>query len=178
MKHEVVDLATEIRRIVDDLAAGKISKDKAYQEIVEMAVDPQAAIRSRERRKWKRKELSLEGTLQIVHALQQARISRRERILVTNIALGGLRVQSSFVSLDELSIIGDMGQAAWCPNLLDIEVTLPGSPPQDICLQGSTEWYLRVGMEPSYLIGISIDIISKEDREKLIDFMEAEGIMP
>jgi hypothetical protein len=178
MRREVVDLATEIRRIVNDLAAGKISKDKACQEIIDMAVNPQAAIPHRERRKWKRKETSLEGTLQIVHALQQARVSRRERVLATNISLGGLRLKAPFISLDELSVIGDLSQAAWCPNLLDIELTMPGSPPQNICLQGSAEWYLKVGTEPCYLIGVSIDIISKDDRDKLLDFLEAEGLAP
>ena len=178
MKREVVDLAIEIRRIVDDLAAAKISKDKAYQDIIDMAVDPQAAIRRRERRKWKRTETSLEGTLQIIHSLQEACVSRRERILVTNISLGGLRIRAPFISLDELSVIGDLSQTAWCPNLLDIELALPGSPPQNISLQCSAEWYLRVGMEPCYLIGVSIDIITKEDRQKLLDFLEAEGVAP
>jgi hypothetical protein len=178
MKREVVDLAIEIRRIVDDLAAGEISKDKACQEMIEIAIEPQAVIRRRERRNRKRKEISLEGTLQIVHALQQACVSRRERILVTDISLGGLRIRAPFISLDELSVIGDLSQTSWCPNLLDIELALPGSPPQNISLQGSGEWYLRVGTEPSYLIGVSIDIIAKEDRKKLLDFLEAEGVAP
>lgn len=130
----------------------------------------------KERRRWKRKDISAEGRMRIIYALDQRRSSRWEAILVNDISAGGIRAQISSLVFDGLHVVGALTESAWMPNILDIELELLTGPPQKIFFQGSARWYLRIGVGPDYLIGIAISTISKEDREKLLVFLEQEGV--
>lgn len=131
---------------------------------------------SRERRRWKRKDISAQGKMRIIYALDQGQSSRWMTILINDISAGGIRVQVPYVCLDDFHVVGDLAKPAWMPNILDIELELPAGPPEKISFEGSARWYLRIGVGPDYFIGISISDISQEDREKLLNFLGEQGV--
>ncbi len=130
----------------------------------------------RERRRWKRKNISAVGRMRIIYPVERRRSSRWEKILISYISAGAIRTQAPFISLDDLHIVGDLAEPAWMPNILDIEAELLTNPLQKIFFQGIARWYSRIGVGPDYSIGISIDSITEEDREKLLTFLGDEGI--
>lgn len=163
-----------VKAILDRLLAGKLTSSEAATEIVKVTPS-QIPLHKVERRQWKRKEFSGEGTMSITYGLDQRRVSRTEKVLVTNISVGGVKIQAPFLSLDGLHVVGDLSEEVWMPNVLNLELALPAESPARIRFQGSAEWYLRVGTEPYYLIGIAIDVISMEHRDLLLRFLHGEG---
>jgi len=163
-----------VRAILDQVMTGKLTANDAVAEIVKVTTS-QTALRLVERRQWKRKEFLAEGTLSITYGLDQRRVSRAEKVLVTNISAGGVKIEGPFLSLDGLHIVGDLSEEVWMPNILNLEVPLPAILPARIGFQGSAEWYLRTGTEPYYVVGVAIDVISLEHNDLLLRFLLAEG---
>lgn len=172
------ELKARLREIFTQVVEGKLPLEAGVTQTLEACIRCRQAIYGAERRQWNRKDFSAQGTLRILSGLEPSKASRPERILVTNISQGGVRIQTPFLSLDNLHIIGELTDAVWRPNQLKIELELPSDPPQKIAFQGSAEWYLRTGREPYYLAGVSITIISPEDKKKLLTFLEKEGTEP
>lgn len=129
----------------------------------------------RERRRWKRKELSVEGSLRIVSVKDQKWASKPTKILVNDLSAGGLRAQVPAVSIDNLHVIGYLSESAWTPNILDIGMELPSAPSWSISLEGTARWYRKIGVGPDYFLGVYIELVSQADREKLLAFLEQEG---
>ncbi len=166
-------LLANLKTIVSRLRAGWMSRDGAGEEPLKPTGRP---AHLREHRRWKRKYVSAEAMMRIVYALDQKRASGQKKILVTDISVGGIKAQANFLSLDDLHVVGNLTESAWMPNILDVELELPISPPKSISFQGRAEWYSKTGAGPYSMIGISISIISKEDREELVNFLERHGV--
>jgi len=130
----------------------------------------------RERRRWKRKDVSAQGRMRIINALDQKQSSRWMTILINDISAGGIRAQTPSISWDDLHVVGDLTKSDWTANILDLEMELPVAPAQNIFFEGSARWYSRIGVGPDHLIGIHISYISEEDNERLLDFLGQEGI--
>lgn len=163
-----------VKDVFGRVLAGKLTVDDGVNEVIEVTKS-KVPVSLVEKRQWKRKEFSAEGNMSIAYGLDQRRASYTEKILISNISAGGVKIQSPFLSLDGLHIVGELTEEVWMPNILNLEVALPTSFPAKIRFQGSARWYLRVGTEPYYLVGVAIDIISKEHRELLFTFLLAEG---
>ena len=127
------------------------------------------------RRRWKRKDISVEGTMRIVSAIDQKWASRSTRILINDISAGGLRAQVPSVSIDDLHVIGYLSESAWVPNILDISLKLPSTPSQRIAFEGAARWYSKIGVGPDYFIGVYIEILSEKAEERLLAFLGEEG---
>ena len=126
----------------------------------------------KEQRRWQRKYVAAEGKLSIICSLDKKRVSSPKSITVTDIGLGGIKARTNSLSWDDLHLIGNLKEAAWMPNILAIQLELPSGRPQHISFQGRAEWYLKTGAGPYYMVGISIQSISDEDREKLLTFLQ------
>lgn len=129
-----------------------------------------------ERRQWKRKYISMKGRMRIICALNQKCSSRWQPILLKDVSVGGIKAYAPFVSLDDLHVVGDLTEPAWMPNILDIELELPTNHPRKIFFQGSTRYYLSMGVGLDYFIGVSINTISDEDRKRLLTFLGGEEV--
>lgn len=167
-----------MRQILTQAMDTKISVEEGVAQTLEACARLRPDIQQVERRQWKRKDFSAQATMRIVSGLETNKASRAEKVLVTNISQGGIRIQTPFLSLDNLHIIGEVTDTVWRPNLLDIQLELPSESPQKVSFQGNAEWYLRTGKEPYYLVGISINLIKPEDRKRLIAFLNKEGVEP
>ncbi|MEE8448943.1 MAG: PilZ domain-containing protein [Thermodesulfobacteriota bacterium] len=130
----------------------------------------------RERRRWKRKDISAQGKMRIICGLDQGQSTRWITILINDISTGGIRAQVPFISLDDLHVVGDLTNPVWMSNILDIELELPAGAAQKLSFQGNARWYLRIGVGPDYLLGVSINTISRENRDNLLNFLEREGV--
>ena len=166
-------LLANLKTIVSRFPPGRMGRDGASKEILLPSTRP---LHPREHRRWKRKYVSAEAMMRIIYALDQKRASGQKKILVTDISVGGIKAQANFLSLDDLHVVGNLTESAWMPNILDVELELPISPPKSISFQGRAEWYSKTGAGPYSMIGISISIISKEDREELVNFLERHGV--
>ncbi len=161
-----------IKAIVSRLRPGLARHDDAIEKTLQPTTPPPDL---KERRRWKRKDISAQGKMRIIYGLNQGQSTRWMTILINDISAGGIKAQVPFVSLDDLHVVGDLTNPVWMPNILDIELELPAGAPQKLSFQGNARWYLRIGVGPDYLLGVAITTISQEDRENLLNFLEREG---
>ena len=127
-----------------------------------------------ERRRWGRRDVSIEAKMQILSRSATPQISRMEEVLVTNISMMGVCIRSPSISIDDLHVVGALSEESWMPNLVNLEFTLPTSPPRRVRFMGTVEWYHRIGKGAHYSMGVSIDIISPEDKRRLEQFLEED----